>query len=136
MRREVVRTRLATAELEALDTLARDRGLTRSATIRLLVCRGLEQTGPPGALTPYPPADEGGWPTSNEVRLELVRRRLWDMSQAGSATAAIALERSLARGRVVKPAGEAELLEPDPFAEVDELHALRAAALQRSSSAN
>jgi hypothetical protein len=78
-----VRTRLPVDELGALDELAHDRGLTRSALVRLLVMRGLEQMGPPGSLAPFPPADEGGWPTSGELRLELVRRRLWDLSSAG-----------------------------------------------------
>jgi hypothetical protein len=131
MKRVVVRTRLAEAELEALDELARDRGLTRSATIRLLVARGLEQAGPPGSLTPYPPTDEGGWPASPEVRLELVRRRLWDMSQAGSAVATVALERALARERAAAPAGaSAPAEDDDPFREVDELRERRLAQRQ------
>jgi hypothetical protein len=135
MRREVVRTRLSTAELEALDDLARDRGLTRSAVIRLLVCRGLEQAGPPGSLTPYPHAGEGAWPASDEVRLELVRRRLWDMSQAGSATATVALERALARERDARlTTVERQVTEPDPFAEVDELAERRRRELEGRQS--
>jgi hypothetical protein len=44
-----VRTRLAVDEVDALGSLAHDRGLTRSA------------------------GDEGGWPTSEELRLERVQ---------------------------------------------------------------
>src|SRR5262245_17313815 len=127
MKRVVVRTRLAEDELELIDALARDRGLTRSALIRLLVARGLEQAGPPGSLTPYPSTDEGGWPASPEVRLELVRRRLWDTSQAGSALATVALERALARERASTPAAKPVAAEDDPFLEVDELRERREA---------
>jgi hypothetical protein len=76
-------------------------------------------------LTPYRPIDEGGWPASPEVRLELVRRRLWDMSQAGSAVAMVALERALARERAHSAPAE-----DDPFREVDELRDRREAQRQ------
>jgi hypothetical protein len=131
VKRVIVKTRLAADELAVLDALAHDRGLTRSATIRLLIGRGLQQVGPPGSLTPYPPTDEGGWPASPEVRLELVRRRLWDLSSAGSATATVALERALARERVTTPSRESVTVDDDdpfrddPFREVDELAEMR-----------
>jgi hypothetical protein len=127
MARVVVRTRLFSDELEALDALAQDRGLTRAATIRLLIARGLEQTGPLGSLTPYPPSDDGGWPASREVRIELVRRRLWDLSQAGSATATIALERALAREQAAQSVGDAETqtAAQDEFADLDALRERR-----------
>jgi hypothetical protein len=60
---------------------------------------------------------------SREVGLEAVRRRLWEQSTAGSVTATVALERSLAREREAAPSVAVEEPPPgeDPFAEVDRL---------------
>ena len=98
-------------------TIAASPARRRSA----LIIRGLEQAGPPGSLAPYPPTDEGGWPVSSEVRLELVRRRLVGMSQAGSAVATVALERRSPASVPQRHGKSATVDEDDPFREVDEL---------------
>lgn len=55
MRRLIVRSRLASDEVELLDALAHDRGLTRSATIRLDHPRA--RAGGPARLVGAVPAD-------------------------------------------------------------------------------
>jgi hypothetical protein len=91
--------RVDPAELELIDAHAAAHGLRRSTAARELVRAGLHAEGVPGGSTPLPPTDDesGAWPAGPELRLELARRLLLEQAKSGSATAAAALERSVAR---------------------------------------
>jgi hypothetical protein len=125
VKREIVRTRLDPTLLAALDRYAHSEGLTRAAAVRVLVDKALGTVGAPGWTTAYDAADEPlAWPTSPELQVEAVRRQLWRQASAGSATAAAALDRSLARDAEMRP--QADVPEDvDPLAEVDALAAAR-----------